>query len=47
MKLATLGSGARHGMLAPTLDSMMGGRFVSLERAPGLQYGADVKHPPA
>jgi hypothetical protein len=25
----------------------MGGRFVSLERAPGLQYGADVKHRPA
>ncbi len=31
----------------PTLDSMMGSGLVTLEKVQVLQYGADVKHPPA
>jgi hypothetical protein len=31
----------------PTLDSMMGGGLVTLEKVQVLQYGADVKHAPA
>ena len=31
----------------PTHDSMMGSGLVTLEKAQVLQYGADVKHPPA
>jgi len=28
----------------PALDAMMGGGLVTLEKAPALQNGADVKH---
>ena len=31
----------------PTLDSMMGNGLVTLEKVQVLQYGADIKHPPA
>lgn len=31
----------------PTLDAMMPGGLVTLERVQVLQYGEDVKHPPA
>jgi PII-like signaling protein len=31
----------------PTLEPMMGSGLVTLEKVQVLQYGADVKHPPA
>jgi PII-like signaling protein len=31
----------------PRLDRMMGSGLVTLEKVQVLQYGADVKHPPA